>query len=286
MAVTKIKPIKSTLSKALDYIQNPDKTDGKMLVSSFGCSYETADIEFGFTLAQAIDKGNNLAHHLIQSFEPGEVDYEKAHEIGKQLADAVTKGQHEYVLTTHIDKGHIHTVPFRNLIYVLLLRNVVLERSVFRLVAVVEKAHLSLQLPLAAELPHPPLRHAVLAGELGVVVAVELRFDVSVSDRAKDTLRLLEVDGRAADDRAQLVVVLDADRLCDDAVVAVRNHVDRQFLYEVFHVPPSASLLGHFCEELPQDTEHLADRHLLAELLPPELGGVDDASLHERFKPL
>ncbi len=108
MAVTKIKPIKSTLSKALDYIQNPDKTDGKTLVSSFGCSYETADIEFGFTLAQAIEKGNNLAHHLIQSFEPGEVDYEKAHEIGKQLADAVTKGQHEYVLTTHIDKGHIH----------------------------------------------------------------------------------------------------------------------------------------------------------------------------------
>ena len=108
MAVTKIKPIKSTLSKALDYIQNPDKTDGKTLVSSFGCSYETADIEFGFTLAQAIEKGNNLAHHLIQSFEPGEVDYQKAHEIGKQLADAVTKGQHEYVLTTHIDKGHVH----------------------------------------------------------------------------------------------------------------------------------------------------------------------------------
>ena len=51
MAVTKIKPIKSTLSKALDYIENPDKTDGKMLVSSFGCSYETADIEFEYTLS-------------------------------------------------------------------------------------------------------------------------------------------------------------------------------------------------------------------------------------------
>ncbi len=50
MAVTKIKPVKSTLSKALDYIQNPDKTDGKTLVSSFGCSYETADIEFEYTL--------------------------------------------------------------------------------------------------------------------------------------------------------------------------------------------------------------------------------------------
>ena len=108
MAVTKIKPVKSTLKKALDYIQNPDKTDGKMLVSSFGCSPETADIEFEFTIAQALNRGNNLAHHLIQSFEPGEVDYQKAHEIGKQLADAVTKGRYEYVLTTHIDKGHVH----------------------------------------------------------------------------------------------------------------------------------------------------------------------------------
>ena len=44
MAVTKIKPVKSTLSKALDYIENPDKTDNQMLISSFGCSYETADI--------------------------------------------------------------------------------------------------------------------------------------------------------------------------------------------------------------------------------------------------
>ncbi len=108
MAVTKIKPIKSTLKKALDYIQNPDKTDGKILVSSFGCSPETADIEFEFTIAQALNRGNNLAHHLIQSFEPGEVDYQKAHEIGKHLADAVTKGKYEYVLTTHIDKGHVH----------------------------------------------------------------------------------------------------------------------------------------------------------------------------------
>ena len=87
MAVTKIKPIKGTLNKALDYIQNPAKTDEKILVSSFGCAYETADIEFGFTLSQALDKGNNLAHHLIQSFEPGEVDYQTAHEIGRQLAE-------------------------------------------------------------------------------------------------------------------------------------------------------------------------------------------------------
>ena len=108
MAVTKIKPIKSTLKKALDYICNPAKTDEKILISSYGCSHETADIEFGFTLSQAIDKGSNLAHHLIQAFDPGEVTPEQAHEIGKRLADETTKGQYEYVLTTHIDKGHVH----------------------------------------------------------------------------------------------------------------------------------------------------------------------------------
>ena len=70
MAVTKIHPIKSTLKKALDYIENPAKTDEKMLVSSFACAYETADIEFELLLSQAMQKGNNLAHHLIQSFAP------------------------------------------------------------------------------------------------------------------------------------------------------------------------------------------------------------------------
>ena len=108
MAVTKIHPIKSTLKKALDYIENPDKTDGKLLVASFACSYETADIEFEMLLAQAIQKGNNLAHHLIQSFAPSEATPEQAHEIGKQLADEVLQGKYSYVLTTHIDKGHVH----------------------------------------------------------------------------------------------------------------------------------------------------------------------------------
>ena len=108
MAVTKIHPIKSTLKKALDYIENPDKTYDKMLVSSFACSYETADIEFEMLLAQAYQKGNNLAHHLIQSFAPGEATPEQAHEIGRQLADEVLQGKYPYVLTTHIDKGHVH----------------------------------------------------------------------------------------------------------------------------------------------------------------------------------
>lgn len=108
MAITKIHPIKSTLKKAIDYIVDPAKTDDKLLVSSFGCAVETADLEFEKTRLLAMQKGNNLAHQLIQAFEPGEVSYAQAHEIGRQLADEVLQGKYPYVITTHIDKGHLH----------------------------------------------------------------------------------------------------------------------------------------------------------------------------------
>ena len=108
MAVTKTHPIKSTLKAAIDYICNPAKTDGKLLVSSFGCAAETADIEFEWTRRHAIDKGTNLGRHLIQAFQPGEVTPEQAHEIGMQLAKEILGGKYEFVLTTHIDKDHVH----------------------------------------------------------------------------------------------------------------------------------------------------------------------------------
>ena len=112
MAYLKIFPIKVTDKKALDYITNPDKTDEKLLVSSFGCSPETADLEFSMTREIAkkngMDKGDNLAFHLIQSFKPGEVDAETAHRLGQQFADEALKGKYEYVISTHVDKNHIH----------------------------------------------------------------------------------------------------------------------------------------------------------------------------------
>ena len=108
MAVTKTHPIKSTLKAAIDYICNPDKTDGKLLVSSFGCTVETADIEFAWTRRHAIDKGTNLGRHLIQAFEPGEVTPEEAHRIGMELAREVLGGKYEFVLTTHTDRDHVH----------------------------------------------------------------------------------------------------------------------------------------------------------------------------------
>ena len=84
------------------------KTDGKLLVSSFGCTAETADIEFAWTRRHAIDKGTNLGRHLIQAFQPGEVTPEQAHEIGMELAKEILGGKYEFVLTTHIDKDHVH----------------------------------------------------------------------------------------------------------------------------------------------------------------------------------
>ena len=108
MAITKTHPIKSTLKAAIDYICNPEKTDGKLLVSSYGCTAETADIEFEWTRRHSIDKGTHLGRHLIQAFEPGEITPEEAHEIGMQLAKGILGGKYEFVLTTHIDKNHIH----------------------------------------------------------------------------------------------------------------------------------------------------------------------------------
>lgn len=112
MAVTKIKAIRGTLSKAITYILNPEKTDEKLLVSSYGCASETAAREFEWTRKIAEQKGMNpvriIARHVIQSFEIGEVTPELAHEIGKQFADEILGGKYEYVLTTHIDKDHVH----------------------------------------------------------------------------------------------------------------------------------------------------------------------------------
>lgn len=116
MAITKIHAIKSTLGKALAYIENPDKTDGQMLVSGYNCEPQTASIDFEMTAVLAHKARNlqrkrstNLAYHLIQSFSPEDaVTPEQAHELGKKLAFEYTGGKYEYVVATHIDKGHIH----------------------------------------------------------------------------------------------------------------------------------------------------------------------------------
>ena len=122
MAYTKIHAIKATVDKAIEYICNPDKTDEQIYVSSYACAPETAAIDFKYTLDHCRENSPNKAYHLIQAFAPGEVGYEEAHRIGKELADKILEGKYSYVITTHIDKGHIHNhIIF--LIEVLELRN-------------------------------------------------------------------------------------------------------------------------------------------------------------------
>ncbi|WP_071125864.1 relaxase/mobilization nuclease domain-containing protein [Peptoniphilus lacydonensis] len=118
MAITKIHPIKSTLNLAIDYITKSEKTDEKFLVSSFKCHPATAHIQFLKTREDNDTKGTVLARHLIQSFLPGEVDPIKAHEIGMELCKKILKEDYEFVLATHIDRGHIHNhIIFNNVNY-------------------------------------------------------------------------------------------------------------------------------------------------------------------------
>ena len=116
MAYTKIKNIKSTLNKAIEYIVNPDKTNNQIYVYGSGVSPKTAYLEFKMTEELATNiKGNykqengNLAYHIIQSFDYKDIlTPEEALEIGKKTVEKFTKGKYEYVIATHIDKTCIH----------------------------------------------------------------------------------------------------------------------------------------------------------------------------------
>lgn len=118
MAYTRIHGIKTTMNKALAYIENPSKTDYQMLVTGYNVDPLFASVEYEMTSALAREiKGdysktggaNNLGYHMIQSFAPfDKISPEEAHELGMQWADEVLDGKYEYVISTHVDKGHIH----------------------------------------------------------------------------------------------------------------------------------------------------------------------------------
>lgn len=108
MAYTKIHAITATVDKAVAYICTPDKTDESIYISSYACAPETAAIDFKYTLDHCRENSPDKAYHLIQAFAPGEVSFDEAHQIGKALADKVLEGKYSYVVTTHIDKGHVH----------------------------------------------------------------------------------------------------------------------------------------------------------------------------------
>ncbi len=98
MAYTKIHAIKATVDKAIDYICNPDKTDEQIYVSSYALRQKQQRLTLSTPLTIAGENSPNKAYHLIQAFCSGEVSYEEAHRIGKELAEKVLEGKYSYVV--------------------------------------------------------------------------------------------------------------------------------------------------------------------------------------------
>ena len=125
MAYTKIRNIKTTLNKAIDYITNPTKTNNSKFVYGYNVTPKTASIEFSFTekMAQNIKgdykrENGNLAYHIIQSFDYNDIiTPEEALEIGKKTVESFTEGKYEYVIATHIDRTCIHNDIIFNSFY-------------------------------------------------------------------------------------------------------------------------------------------------------------------------
>lgn len=115
MAVTKIFPIKATIAKASNYIQNLNKTADQTLISTYECNENRIEKDFLRVINNSSTQRTVLARHLIQSFKPHEVDPDTAHKIAEQLCEKHLQGKYQYIISTHIDRDHIHNhILFNN----------------------------------------------------------------------------------------------------------------------------------------------------------------------------
>jgi len=123
MATTRIIPlhigkgrtVSTAISDIIDYVKNPEKTDNGKLITGYQCDSRIADTEFLLAKRQYIQmtgrvRGEDdvIAYQIRQSFVPGEITPEEANRLGRELAQRFTKGNHAYIVCTHIDKAHIH----------------------------------------------------------------------------------------------------------------------------------------------------------------------------------
>ena len=116
MAITKILHINEVdtgnparhLEQALDYIQNPEKTNGNVLVGSLNCLPETA-FEQMLDTKETFGKVNKRqGYHVIISFVPGEATEEIAFDVVERFAKEYLKDEYEAVYAVHNDKNHLH----------------------------------------------------------------------------------------------------------------------------------------------------------------------------------
>lgn len=134
MATTKIWDIKGRVDTLINYAANPEKTEGKsysekqiqalhdvmdyasddyktersLFVSGVNTTPDTAKQKMHQTKLRYGKMDGIVAFHAIQSFKPGEVTPEIAHEIGKRLAKEMWGDRFEVVIATHLNKEHLH----------------------------------------------------------------------------------------------------------------------------------------------------------------------------------
>ena len=122
MATTRIIPMHRNKGKSIaqclrartDYVKNPEKTNGGELISAFACDPRTVDAEFLLSKKEyqartgRAQKRDVIAYQVRQSFRPGEVSPEEANKIGYEFASRFLKGNHAFIVATHVDKAHIH----------------------------------------------------------------------------------------------------------------------------------------------------------------------------------
>lgn len=116
MAITKILHINEVdtgnparhLEQALDYIQNPEKTNENVLVGSINCLPETAFEQMMDTKATFGKTDKRQGYHIIISFVPGETTEEIAFDIVERFAKEYLKDEYEAVYAVHNDKNHMH----------------------------------------------------------------------------------------------------------------------------------------------------------------------------------
>ena len=124
MAITKIIAIRDRLDKRVAYVANaektalncgvryvvnPEKTEQSFFTAVLNCSSpEHAFREMSATKKRWRKTGGVLGYHFIQSFAPGEVTPEQAHEIGMEFARRMFGERYEVVIGTHLDKAHLH----------------------------------------------------------------------------------------------------------------------------------------------------------------------------------
>jgi len=117
MAITKImnimesegRNLASHLKNALEYIQNPDKTEECVLVGGINCLPDTAFEQMEETKNIFHKTGKRQGYHVIISFSPEEkVTAEQAMYVLEHFAKEVLSDDYEAVYAVHTDREHMH----------------------------------------------------------------------------------------------------------------------------------------------------------------------------------